>query len=390
MKFYNTIDVIRNRTPPYSDPFILQMEESDPNQERERVYIIFNGVEEYLSKLNNGRYSSCHEVFLSSTYNVDEDIMGRIAFDIDMKPPSPDIPVSSILPEGWMDEMEKDIIFVLCKQYPSLKDRISSVLSVSRDANLSPWVWMTSPSDTKISKHLVISKIVFSMWRNQMKILVKELKSLGKCYSDAIDNAIYRRLGSLRLPLNRKNKRIKLSDGTTIIRPSPSLYFNNATHSFIHGIVTIHNMNISTIRDGIVISPSDLAPEYQDQVNELPSFMSKYSDNTIDYNVTEDEMSNAFYILDKQYDTGLKPGSISGAYLSLIRQRPGKCPISGRIHDSDNAYMFKKGGVIFYGCHRGCTISIDNKERKYISTHTPENDIIYRMIQDISTEDNDI
>lgn len=85
MKFFSNLESIRAANLPYSDPFILQWEIPNPKDNRERMYIVFDGVQEYEKYMNAGRYKTCHEVFLSQTYNKDDEVTGHPAFDIDKK-----------------------------------------------------------------------------------------------------------------------------------------------------------------------------------------------------------------------------------------------------------------------------------------------------------------
>lgn len=381
MKFYGTVESMRTHPPAYSDPFILQWEIPAPKDGVERKYVVFDGITEYLKYHSQGRYNTCHEVFLSQTYNVNDDVYGHPAFDIDMKiskdssPPStPDeiLTIVGLSPE-WEKMLQEDIITILCKQYPTMEQDITRILSPREDTVYNPWIWMTSPSLHKISKHLVISKVCFSMWRTQMKLLTKDLVALNRPYSRAIDEGILRKLGSLRLPLNSKRHTYGPvgSDGApTIAKISHPLIFDDPSHKFTDGIVLIHDANMYTMENGIVLTPSDLSPEYQQHISnsygiyQMPSLQSVEMDECTEESL--DELINAFNRIDKLYQTGLVPGKKTSKYLSLVRKRSGTCPISGRVHDGDNAFVYMKNSKIFFSCHRGCSIKIAGTERKYI------------------------
>lgn len=353
MKFFGSIEKMRSNPPQYSDPFIVQWEIPHPKDDRERMYIVFDGLSEYLRMLSNGRYNTCHELFIDQCYNSDSDIIGHPAFDIDSIDP---------LPDGWVKEMEKDIISILSAQYPLCAKSIQDKLSISDE-----WVWLTSPSKKKLSRHLTIRGITFTTWRSQMKILMEDLLKIDSSYNKAIDEAIYRRKGSLRLPLNSKKHKTQMIDGLEcIIEHSYPIYFDNPNHTFLDGIIIIHNSNLYTAQNSVFLSPTDLLEEYRYRTTYIaPSTGVNISDQE-DIDVSPDKLIQSFNHIDRAYNTGLVIGTLSGKYLPLNRVKPGKCPISGRIHETENAYIYESGGKIMYSCHRGCSIKVDTYIKKSI------------------------
>lgn len=386
MKFFSTLESIRAASLPYGDPFILQWEIPNPKDNRERMYIVYNGVEEYERHLKSNRYTTCHEVFLSQTYNKDDEVTGHPAFDIDRKQdPNSNIPLASLLPAEWQNMLRDEIISSLCRQYPQHTEEICTTLSDSNS-----WVWMSSPSDKKISKHLVLKGITFTTWRQQMKILVEDLlnSNLDKSIKEAIDEGILRKAGSLRLPLNTKKPKVEeYTDeyGVPCTRLHTStLQFDNKAHSFLDGLVLIHDANMHTLRNSILLTASNLAPEYQEKCTYISPSLGQYDYEPIECN---DEklglIGQALNNLNKMWNTGLEGGDIQGTLLPLKRVAPGKCPISGKMHDSDNGYIFLKGDKVYFSCHRGCAVHIDGKDRKIIDITPPSekyhNDIAYSI-----------
>lgn len=357
MRCYGTIEAMRSNPPPYSDPFITQWEIPNPKDDRTRMYAIFDGIHEYMSMHARGRFNTCHEVLVSATYDPDDDIQGHPAFDIDMHPDEISVP------NDWPSILETLIHQTISKQYPCFDDSIS-------------YVWMESKHAHKISRHLVLGNICFSSWRIQMKILVKDIAGPGAAewVRKGIDAAIMRRCGSLRLPLNRK-----ATPG------SPLMVFLDPKHTFLDGIIQVHNETIYTIKNAHLLRVCDLLPEYRDQDDHIGSNMvAMQASHTTLESEDEDEMVTAFHALDQRYHTGLDTASISGAYLQLRRKVPGVCPISLKQHEHDNAVIFRKDTRIFYACHRGCTICIEGRTRKYIDI-TPydalhKQDILARII----------
>lgn len=383
MKFFRTLESLRVKAPSYGDPFILQWEIPVPRDECTRMYIVFDGIKEYMTCLKNGKFNSCHEVFISSSYGVGDEVQGHPAFDIDIHVSDTEHKEGySLLSPTWQEELQEDIKLVLSMQYPS--SNIYDILSDQKD--ISPWVWMSSNSKGKISKHLTISNLTFITWRSQMKLLFSTLKSLpedkrksSKLVLDAIDDGICRKAGSLRLPLNRK---IRDKDGNI---SNASITLDNPTHNFTHGVVLIHQENLYTV--GAILGYDHLAPEYQEQSTYIPPGCESVGSVLI---ADEGAMSKALIALNSKFDTGLIPGKVSGGYMSLNRSRPGICPISCKIHESDNAYLFMKGPIVYFGCHRGCVFKVHNVERKYIDitayNHLKGEDIMCRELRKINIE----
>lgn len=364
MKFYSNIESMRANTSPYSDPFILQWEIPQPRDGVERRYIVFDGVSEYLKFLSQNRYSTCHEVFLSSTFQINDEIFAHPCFDFDMKIDITSNISVNPLPSNWVQMLQNDIQDILCQLYPSKKEKICEILT-SLPSN---WIWMTSPNSKKISKHLTIRKIAFSTWRSQMKLLVSELKKLDRPYMQGIDDAIYRKLGSLRLPLNSKRHEFGPPDAngiSQVIKYSHPLQFDDINHTFVDGLVLVHNENMHTLEDGLILTMADLDEKYKSSEYYIaPQISGIDYDQISDEICNDDELYSAFQIYNKAYKTGLKLGSIKGNYLTLIREFPGKCPISGKIHDHENAYVYQSDGKIYFGCHRGCTLTIQGEKKK--------------------------
>lgn len=342
MRFYRSLHALDLHPPSYSDPFIVQWVIPDPVDERERMFIVFNGVEEYMRHYMKGRYRTCHELFTSINGNA---LMGHPSFDIDM---------TGTPPPSWQEDLIWDI-----------KMAIETVAPSVPIPDLVP-VWMTSKNPSKLSKHLTIRNVALTSWRLQMKAIVRVLKSSPTrshpMVIEAIDDGIYRTNGSLRLPLNGKP-----SDGKIV---SP-LVMDDPTHSFLDGLVLIYEANLHTMKGATIIGPSDMRDEYR------PVKESHLDDDDVEYDgsiVTE-----AFKFIDKIWGTGLTIGHVGGRFVPLKRERPGRCPISRVTHDSDNAYiLIRNDGSIMFGCHRGCKL----KGKKLININT-HNDGVDRVLMPI-------
>lgn len=370
MAWKPSFDQLRLKHPSYEDPFIVQWEIPNPREGgAARMYGVFDGIGSYISYLTKGRYNTCHEVFVSSSFNVSEEFMGRPVFDIDIH-----LGEGEVLPPNWTILLQMDIEYVLGIQYPEVQ--MSTYLSGYTKSN--PWVWMTSKSIGKISKHLVLGTIAFATWRSQMKLLLAGLKGLKDKKSPdvviaALDDAITRKLGSLRLPMNSKVSNL-----------NAPITFDDSTHTFVDGIVMMHSEVRCSLSGGKVLTFDDLSPEYQPKyIYVPPSLDISHADEGTD--MDESEMNRYIAIfekLNKLYSCNLVVAKVSGSIVHLKRTAPGKCLISGKVHDSDNAYLFTKGSYVYYACHRGCKAQFGGNERGCIRITDPSLDIKESIINE--------
>lgn len=344
MRFYQSLISLQSNPPSYGDPFIVQWVIPDPTGEQERKYIVFDGVNEYLRHFIKGRYRTCHEVFISIGM---KDVTGHPAFDIDMEDPD--------LPSSWQENLISNINTAMNILFPGI------------DIDVVP-VWMTSKNPTKLSKHLTIRNVVFTSWAEQMKSLVKIIKSFSSNNKilDSIDEGIYRKNGSLRLPMNGK----KPVNGR-----SYPLIMDDKNYTILDGLVLIYNANLYTLEGSHILGLSDMRDEYR------PVEVSRQEDTT--YSCPDMSIAgDAFSILDKRWDTGLSMSVDIGKFVQLRRNKPGKCPISSNIHESDNAYLLTTHtGKVLFGCHRGCKMANGSRtiDITAYGTSTEENDIMARI-----------
>lgn len=349
MRFFSTFSAISNAGLSYQDPFIVQWEIPYPKTDATRKYIVFENISEYLTYYKQGRYTTCHEVFVGKTYNQKEDIYGHPAFDIDAEYDK------YTLEHDWKLRLINDLRQVIEVQYPTKKVE-----------DLAP-IWMDSSTSLKVSKHLLISGITFPMWRGQMKIIHTGLLSLYEDkdvpnYIKALDQGILRTTGSLRLPLNSKCP--------NPLKETPKIVFEDPKHKFEDGLIMCHNENLQSFKDSTILMPSMLTPDLQSELdycgfNKMLKSLIYNNNNQIEGD--EGEFAEAFNLWNSKWNTGLEPGGMNGQFMTLNRKFPGKCPISDRIHDTDNAYLFMCGSQIHFGCHRGCQINIGGFQKKSIS-----------------------
>jgi len=324
MRIFSSLDHVARWVCPYQDPFIVMWEiPSDQKvDECDRKFIVFNGIDEY----KRSSYRTCHEVLIPNTLSMEDDVMGYPAFDIDG-------PLSMANRKGWEEEFENDVANILSKIHPSKETNIKDSVD---------FVWLISPSDKKVSRHLVVRGVVFVEWRYSSTILYREMKKWGDC----IDGNILRKKGCLRLPLNSK------VDGMPLV-------FRD-DRPFEDGVILIHEWN--RCDKMVPLFPNDIDPSFL-TITDIIGKEGRLVDD-----VDDSICGKAFSDLDTTFNTGLKISGESGSkgFINLTRQRPGTCPISGKVHDRVGAYMYMSKGRVYYGCHRGCTLRYGGMTRKTI------------------------
>lgn len=351
MKFFYNLYQLGTWVCTYADPFLVQYELPNPTDERTRMYIVFNGVDEYMRYMK--KYSTCHEVFISSNgWNREDDVQGHPVFDIDA-------PLNSLSP-GWKEKLENDITNTLCIMFPR---RIPEIREAMEDRH--NIVWMRSDTDKKISYHLVITGITFAQWRWSSIIMYRLLKK----DNPFIDDGIASIAGSLRLVFNSK------------VGGNP-LYFEEE-HSFVDSLVLIHNVNLHTI--GVMLMSGDIDRSLLD-IRDIDG--NKTHTEEIE-DVGMDICNEAFAKLDKQFNTGLMIGTEDNGYITLPRVRPGVCPISGRVHDKVGGYLFSKNKKVFFGCYRKCCVSYNGRQYRTIDI-TPYRGVYKgNILDDLTKEEED-
>lgn len=109
--------------------------------------------------------------------------------------------------------------------------------------------------------------------------------------------------------------------------------------------------------------------KYADIDDELrKSLYNSIFDICNDDNDEIDIFDKAYDIVNDKYPGIFKKGKINGDYMTLLRIKSDKCPLSNKIHDNDNSYLYIKETSISYqinfGCNRGCTIGRNCKTKK--------------------------
>lgn len=265
--------------------------------------------------------NNAHEVIIG-------DRGGRIVFDFDIKVDIPDEPV-------FKQKIEMLIRRTLMKHYRS-----------NIDLRRLRYVWLHSPNENKTSKHLIVKHGYFvRRWAAQLKQFYKLFKKEYEAEpfdwissDDLIDHQVARKNGSMRMPLNSK------LGGSKMIFDEPNKF------KFFDGL----------------IQPLQPSLEQQIPLYDIP----------IKVKTCVTHCSSDIQIPESLIPKGFKLGKKDGNIVQLIRTCSSECPISGRVHDSDNACLILNGNNIIFYCYR-------DKECLQLTKENPTTNECYEMLKDL-------
>lgn len=349
---YYTIDDAIKAPVQSKRPFIIANERKCSSSVG-RYYTVFHSYKEFL--VHRSEYPHCHEILVDHV-NSPDNPGGRLVFDFDI---SLDCKSNSDKPDGVPSEfklqVESTIYLVIEKYFTDV------------DTDQFVFVWSTSQNPKKFSKHLTVKNLYFDNWIAMSKIFYKLFSKLwDKNYdwikSDKlIDSQIIRLRGSLRMV------------GSTKINGYP-LVFDNDNHWLSDSLIRIYSDRIYNLEQKISISnlKSKFKSKFDTQSDGSNKFYINYdtasSENTIRIkNSTnlntkpvhpESVYEKAFQMQKLVNKTIFTKGRIKGAILNLLREKSAPCLLTGKEHDSDNAYVIITDSgsnyTVRYGCHRNC------------------------------------
>jgi hypothetical protein len=346
---YTIDDSINDRTIDSDQIFIISNECLNKKGKVSRYYTLFPSFKMFLRYRDN--YPHCHEILIDHKNN-EPNKAGRLAFDFDI----PHINGKSIVPKKFKKQVESIIYKVISKYF------------INVNADIIEFIWMSCPNEKKTSKHLICKNLCFDNWITLSKIFYKYFCKLwDKKYTWMnsallVDEQIIKKNTSLRMVGSSKiggnllecdndgyllqDTLIRIYDETVwdseqiITKDNLKKQIQNNTYDFDD--MDLNYKNKSTIR--------------VDASNSTNSTNSKPEYNEIFYNLA--------YTLIKEKMPYLNKGKISGKFMHLDRTKKGKCIISGKIHENENAYCVLRHHIgryyIDFGCYRKCTSNDKN------------------------------
>lgn len=361
-KYFRMDDAINS--PIYSrTAFIIANERITKSDSIGRYYTVFPTFKDFLK--NRDDYKHCHEILVDHINNK-SNIAGRLVFDFDIKT-IPDTLESSneklVVPKNFKKQVEDTIFEVAERYYKNV------------DSNKFEFIWSTSQNPKKFSKHLTVKNLYFDNWIAMSKIFYQLFcvvwdESYSWIHSSKlIDFQIVRNRGSLRMvgstkingyPLTFDNEDHTLMD--SLIR----IYFKK--HREVEQLVVRENIN-SGVFDNILCEPESESSEQFFKIDFNPKKIEKPEYDKKIYE-TVYEMYNII-------SPGVfKMGKINGKIMSLIRNKPNKCILSGKIHEQENAFCIITKGDDSYSVRFGCYRFCHKKKTVYIGSVSIDNLII--------------
>lgn len=337
--------------------FIIANERITSTNKIGRYYTVFPFFKEFLK--NRERYIHCHELIVNHVNNK-VNAAGRLVFDFDLKYDETEY----VIPKKFKDQIENIVVEVVERYFNNV------------DLQRLEFVWSTSQNPSKFSKHLTVKNMYFDNWISMSRTFYKLFCIVWDEYhkwipsSKLIDMQIVRNKGSLRMvgskkingyPLIFDNTNHKLTD--SLIR----IYFKTQREN--EQLVTIDNINNGVFDNVLYESNADddqLDYDFDASNSIVINFaratkLSKTSNKSVS-SAPSYEMAiyrKAFTMYNDIVPGIFKMGSINGSILSLLRLKPSKCIMSGKQHDSENAYLVitktESEYSVKFGCYRNCS-----------------------------------
>lgn len=353
---YFTIEDILKAPVNTKTAFIIANERITSKGHVGRYYTIFPAFQEFLN--NRNKYKHCHELLVDHKHNK-PDLSGRLVFDFDIKTSC--LQNDNIIPTKFKDQIEDIVVAVVEKYF------------VDVDTDKFEFIWSTSQNPKKFSKHLTVKNLCFDNWIYMSKTFYKlfcilwDEKYLWIKSCKLIDFQIVRNRASLRMV------------GSSKINGFP-LIFDNEKHTLSDSLIRVYSEKdrkkeqivtrkniISYVFDCVIYeNTDDISAEQSFKIGCYPKKIERPVYDKIVY-------EKAYHIYNVIHPNVFKMGKINGRTVTLIRKKPYKCLMSGRLHESENAFIriHQDNGlyVIEFGCFRYCyrkkticigSISIDN------------------------------
>lgn len=317
--------------------FIIANERKTRDNSIGRFYTVFPSINEFLNNREN--YPNCHELLVDHI-RAKSNFGGRLVFDFDLKNDGQHY----MIPDNFKDQIEDIIIDVVERFFHGV------------DTNKFEFVWSTSQSPYKFSKHLTVKHLYFDEWIKMSKVFYRLFCTIwddthkwipsGKL----IDFQIVRNNGSLRMVGSSKlggyllvfdDKQYTLKDSLIRIYTDDDLAMEQ--------LVTKDDINQHVFKDVLTnyVDFVDIGGKCKNHICiGEPKMVAPIYDLAV-YN-------KAFEIYEKINPGVFKMGKISGDRVSFIRIKPFKCLLSGRVHENENAYCQILRADDFYTVHFGC------------------------------------
>jgi len=379
----------KSKTKPY--PFIIAHEcniqytdkTTGEIKVKDREFYAFDDVDQFLS--NRYSYPHAHEVIYDRFTDKQQ---GRLMFDFDFEDPWYGVKPNFVAP--GFERMIEDLVIQTFKEF-YLEVYTSRLI----------FIWLISDVVNKWSKHLIVKNAYFCEdWKDQSQIfyhlmlgiLARDINSNGDviCNSHEYHHINCNIDKLIDLQPARTNATMRLCGSSKLINTSKILQVDydlcneeSSNISFYDTMVQLYRKEDIIIEQNIherqlqkkVLSSIFEKTESEASLRKSQEY-NKYFKHAcllanIDltqtefkhngHNVNHEEIEHAFEIF-KTYlyeKTGLSDvfhvTMSSSTIITLKRDKPGACLLSGRVHDNSDAYMtLQEDGSIYFHCFRGC------------------------------------
>jgi hypothetical protein len=366
-----------------------------------REFLVFHDLEHFLNL--RYMYPHSHEVIrCPSKFDSDGEFQkkkyrddlcrGRLIFDFDLKKPLPglesQIPVADLrqylwgLPsgDGQTDSMtaRNPASFVPTNFKELIEGLIVAVFDqyyINLDTSRLVFVWQRSPSKEKFSMHLIVKHAFFSeFWVEQMRIfyILLEKTAYDKNLSylmEAVDfqiprrNATFRMIGSSKIGGEALEIDSCNSNGVDLLNTQEhmSVYDCLVNVYTPEGLkdeqaLTMDNLDYSLIEDEIQPSENrDDTPQEKKFKSAIKKHVSLLEETQVNIDLSDEDLNRAVELFYKFNDEIFRIRDQIEDIINLDRCRKAACPISGIVHEHENAYLkLRSDGHVHFCCRRGC------------------------------------
>jgi len=387
--FVVAIDIPAPRITPVADKSITELIQEelltiDIVKKKTREFYVFHDVEHFVGLKHH--FPHAHEIIhcpVSAERDLngdkiflEEKCRGRLIFDIDLSSPLPEMESIIHLKGGPVDPA----MFVPADFKQNFERLIAQTfLDYYDDVDVSKFVygWQSSESNVKLSLHLIVKHAFFSeYWVRQIQIFYtlfqKSLVRYGKpSYLAAIDlamarrNATFRMLGSSKIG-GQPLKLIHLNKGGVDLFDANnpvSIYdclagIYHHSHLLAEQCIEMHHINFTAIEDEIADiddKPQQTTEEVKFRKSIMRYFPSMH-DEIEELDLSNEDLAKSIEVFEQWNNQMFTIRDHRKSVINLNRRRRGPCPINGKIHDAENAYLkMMADGQIVFGCYRGCT-----------------------------------
>ena len=330
-KYFSVDDAIRSDVEG-SKVFIIANERMTSSGRIGRYYSVFQSFSDF--KKCRSKFPHCHEILVDHKNNK-PNLAGRLVFDFDI--------VDVQVPIDFKNQIE-DIIFTVADKYFN-----------NIDSNKFEYVWSTSQNAHKFSKHLTVKNLYFDHWVKLSKIFYKlfciewDEKYTWILSSKLIDFQIARNNGSLRMVGSSK------INGSTLTFDDPNYKLTDSliriyTKTDKIDMVTIDNVNKGVFKNIISDDNNNSKIKHHNGVNVKCKIVETKFDDIV--------YQNAYKLINMVCPNVFTIGKINGNIVCLIRVKSNKCILSGKKHESENAFLTINRGeseyILRFGCYRYC------------------------------------